>query len=440
MANIIVGCAKYMMIILAAVYAFQSFILLSDEDERDSGHGFANQNVIMFLIHFMAFAGMYFKTNENRIMVFYLAQVLVLVITLLLYRKCYPHISRLLLNNMCMLLATGFIIITRLSYNKAVKQCIFTGVAIVFGLAVPALMRKFKELSRFRVIYAVLGILALGAVLILGSDSFGAKLGFLIAGIGFQPSEFVKIIFVFFTASSFCCQTDFPRILGTTLIAAIHVLILVLSRDLGAALIIFTVYLVMLYVSTRKGIYVFAGLGAGCAASIAAYHLFGHVRTRIQAWIDPFAIYENGGYQVSQSLFAIGTGGWFGTGLFRGKADAIPVADEDFVFSAIAEEMGIVFAICLILICVSCYIMFLNIATRLKNRFCKLTALGLGTCYIFQTFLAIGGVTKFIPSTGVTLPLVSYGGSSVVSTVIMFAVIQGLYLIEKEKANEKGKY
>ena len=269
--------------------------------------------------------------------------------------------------------------------------------------------------------------------MVVGQVSGGAKLGFTIAGIGIQPSEFVKILFVFFVAASFYRSTGFKNVVVTTIVAAMHVLILVVSKDLGAALIIFAVYLVMLYVATRKSIYTFAGLGAGSVAAVAAYHLFSHVRVRVNVWKDPFAVYDKGGYQVAQSLFAIGTGSWFGTGLFQGKADAIPVADEDFIFSAISEEMGLIFALCTILICVSCYVMFLNIAMQLRSRFHKLVALGLGTCYIFQTFLNIGGVTKFIPSTGVTLPLVSYGGSSVLSTLIMFAIIQGLYILKEDE-------
>ena len=222
----------------------------------------------------------------------------------------------------------------------------------------------------------------------------------------------------------------------TTALAAFHVLILVASKDLGAALIIFIVYLVMLYVATSQPLYVFAGLGAGAAASVVAYYLFNHVRVRVIVWKDPFASYQNGGYQVAQSLFAIGTGSWFGTGLFQGKADAIPVAETDFIFSAICEEMGLIFALCIILIFLSCYVMFLNIAMQLHNRFYKLVALGLGTCFIFQSFLTIGGVTKFIPSTGVTLPLVSYGGSSVLSTLIMFAIIQGLYILREDEEED----
>ena len=195
----------------------------------------------------------------------------------------------------------------------------------------------------------------------------------------------------------------------------------------------------MLYVSTHQPLYILAGLGAGSIAAVLAYYLFNHVRVRVLVWQDPLASYQNGGYQVAQSLFAIGTGSWFGTGLYQGKADAIPVADEDFIFSAISEEMGLIFALCMILICLSCYIMFLNIAMQLRNQFYKLIALGLGTCYIFQTFITIGGVTKFIPSTGVTLPLVSYGGSSVLSTLIMFAIIQGLYILREDEEDDFGR-
>lgn len=157
------------------------------------------------------------------------------------------------------------------------------------------------------------------------------------------------------------------------------------------------------------------------------------MRTRVLAWSNPWDVIEKEGYQITQSLFAIGTGGWFGMGLFQGSPDKIPVVDQDFIFSAISEELGGIFALCLILICVSCFLMFINIAMQIKDDFYKLVALGLGTVYGFQVFLTIGGVTKFIPSTGVTLPLVSYGGSSMLSTLIMFAIIQGMYLLREDE-------
>ena len=210
-------------------------------------------------------------------------------------------------------------------------------------------------------------------------------------------------------------------------------MILVLSRDLGGALIFFIVYLMMLYVATKKALYLVGGLSAGGVASVLAYRLFAHVRVRVLAWKAPLSVANDEGYQICQSLFAIGTGGFFGLGLYQGMPNKIPVVEQDFVFAAIAEEMGILFALCLILVCASCFLMFLNIAMQMKNMFYKLVALGLGTVYGFQVFLTIGGVTKFIPSTGVTLPLVSYGGSSVLSTLILFGIIQGLYILREDE-------
>ncbi len=428
------------MIILITIYAYECFTVFGYDNIREQKKIFHNQNVLMFLIHFMAFCSMYLKTGEKKLLVFYAVQVLILLSTINLITKIYPKSSRLIVNNMCMLLTIGFIMITRLQYNKAVKQSIIVAFSVAVSLVIPIFIRKIKGLSELRIIYAAVGIVALAAVVVIGQVSGGAKLGFEIAGFGIQPSEFVKILFVFFVAASFNRSTKFKDLVITTIIAAFHVLILVISKDLGAALIIFVVYLVMLYVASKQLRYVFAGLGAGSVAAVVAYQLFSHVRVRVTVWKDPLASYFEGGQQVAQSLFAIGTGSWFGTGLYQGRADAIPVADEDFIFSAISEEMGLIFALCLILICLSCYIMFLNIAMQLQNQFYKLIALGLGTCYLFQIFITIGGVTKFIPSTGVTLPLVSYGGSSVLSTLIMFAIIQGLYILreDEEKKIEKN--
>ena len=131
-----------------------------------------------------------------------------------------------------------------------------------------------------------------------------------------------------------------------------------------------------------------------------------------------------------------GSGKWFGMGLCQGSPEKIPVVKNDFIFSAICEELGCIFAICLILVFMSCFIMFINISLRLTNNFYKLLAIGLSIAYGFQLFLCIGGVIKFIPHTGVTLPLISYGGSSILSTIIVFAVIQGLYLLKQKEVKQ----
>ena len=424
------------MILLIIMYTFLCFSIFGYQDPDRKRYLLRRQNILMFLMHAIAFAVMYLQTDDIKMLAFYLMQVVLFGATIILYTLLYPKVSRLVVNNMCMLLCIGFIMLTRLNYSYAIKQFMIAAAGIACSLVVPVIIRKFKFLAEWRKFYAVIGIFSLAAVVVWGGVSGGAKLGFSTKVANIQPSELVKIVFVFFVASSFKLSLEFKNIVITTALAAFHVLILVASKDLGAALIIFVVYLVMLYVATRQPLYIFAGLGAGSLASVAAYYLFNHVRVRVIVWKAPLAVYANGGQQVAQSLFAIGTGSWFGLGLFEGVPNTIPVAVSDFIFAAIGEEMGLIYGLCMILICVSCYIMFLNIAMQLHNGFYKLVALGLGTCYIFQVFLAIGGVTKFIPSTGVTIPLVSYGGSSLFSTVIMFAIIQGLYILREDEEED----
>lgn len=424
------------MIILATMYTFLCFSIFGYQDPDRKRGLLIQQNVLMFLLQMVAYLVMYLEKEDIRLLAFYLMQVVLFGAAILLYTNIYPNVSRLVINNMCMLLCIGMIMLTRLDYGTAVKQFVIAAAAIGFSLVIPVIIRRFKLLSEWRKLYAIVGIVSLAAVVVVGRVSNGAMLGFEIAGINIQPSELVKIVFVFFVASSFKESLEFKNIVITTALAAFHVLILVVSKDLGAALIIFVVYLVMLYVATRQPLYIAAGLGAGSAASVAAYYLFNHVRVRVVAWKDPFAVYTGEGYQVAQSLFAIATGSWFGMGLYQGSPETIPVVETDLIFSAISEEMGLIFALCIILICVSCYVMFLNIAMQLHTLFYKLVALGLGTCYIFQVFLTVGGVTKFIPHTGVTLPLVSYGGSSLLSTIIMFAIIQGLYILREDEEED----
>lgn len=330
-----------------------------------------------------------------------------------------------------MLMCIGFVVLTRLSYEHAMKQFQIAVISVIVTLLIPFFISRWKFFRSLTWLYALAGVTMLGVVAVLGAVSHGAKLSFSVAGITVQPSEFIKIIFVFFIASMFYESTEFMQVVKATILAALHVIILVISRDLGAGLIFFIAYMVMLYVATRKLYYFAGGLVCGAIASVAAYFLFSHVRVRVVAWQDPLAVFENAGNQVSNSLFAIGTGGWFGMGLNQGMPYKIPEVKQDFIFSAVAEELGGIFAICLILVCVSCFLMFLNIAMQMKDFFYKLVALGLGTIYGFQVLLSIGGDIKFIPSTGVTLPLVSYGGSSLLSTLIIFAIIQGLYVLRE---------
>lgn len=438
MVHLIVEISKYLMIVLFALYTYECFAVFRRyKSQEKKNRIFKKQTSLMYLIHLDAFLVIYVVTKDLKVIGLYIIQLILLIIIQICYKVFYKKASRLVVNNMCMLLTISFIILTRLNFDKAVKQCEIAVAAIGITLLIPFIIHKLKFFHKLTWVYAGVGIALLSVVAVLGSRSYGAKLSFTFGGFTIQPSEFIKILFVFFVASMLYESTEFKQVVKTTIVAALHVIILVFSKDLGAALIFFTVYLVMLYVATRKPSYALAGLGTGALAALVAYKIFNHVRVRIIAWRDPLGVIDNEGYQICQSLFAIGTGGWFGMGLYQGMPDKIPVVESDFVFSAISEEMGGVFALCLILVCVSCFLMFLNIAMQIKNQFYKLIALGLGTVYGFQVFLTIGGVTKFIPSTGVTLPLVSYGGSSLLSTVIIFAIIQGLYILRQDEEGNK---
>lgn len=440
MITIITEISKYLMMILFACYTYESFSALQRSGSPKRVQPILRRQLMfLFLIHLDAYLVIFAATGEVQMLGFYAMQVLLICAIQLIYRFLYKKAARLVTNHMCMLLVIGFIVLTRLDEAKAMRQFTLAVAATVVTLLVPFFIRHIHFLHRLPYLYAGIGIAMLALVAVAGKTDYGAKLAFKFGSVSLQPSEFIKILFVFFAASMFYHSTEFKQVVITTVLAAVHVIILVLSKDLGSASIFFITYLVMLYVATRDARYLGLGLGAGSLAAVVAYKLFSHVQARVIAWKDPLAVIDNQGYQVSQSLFAIGTGGWFGLGLFQGMPNKIPVADEDFVFAAISEELGGVFAICVILVCACCYLMFLNIAMQIHERFYKLIALGLGTTYGFQVFLTIGGVIKFIPSTGVTLPLVSYGGSSLLSTFIIFAVIQGLYIIREDEIIDEEK-
>lgn len=419
-----------------AVYTFQSFTSLSSRKRAAERNGiFALQRFEIFLISFLGFFALFVANPDRSLVAFYLLTIALYVFIEFIYNTFYHNAPKLLINNLCMLLNIGFLMLARLNLTNAYKQLLIAAVSAFGMMLIPLLIRKLSFLDKLTWVYALIGIVSMGMVLVLGAISYGAKLSISIGGFAIQPSELIKIVFVFFVASLLSRKNDFKTIVIATCVAALHVLILVASRDLGAALLFYMTYLVMLYAATRQIRYFFAGLGLGALGSVAAYFMFSHVRVRVIAWRDPFSVIDDSGYQIAQSLFAIGSGGWFGSGLGQGRPDSIPVVISDFIFAAISEELGGIFAICLVLICICVFFLFLNIALQIHRRFYKLIALGLGTVYMFQVLLSVGGVTKFIPSTGVTLPLVSYGGSSLLSTFIIFNIIMGLYLYKEDEAD-----
>ena len=436
MTNLIVEISRYLIILLIAIYTYYNFRFFSMKNEEDRNYACSRQLVCMFMLHFLANLLIVLNTKSEELILFYGMQVLFFVCYLSLSKFFYKKISRLLLNNICMLLGTGFIILTRLNPDRAMRQFLIVVVSAVVTWIIPFIIDRVWQLVKLAWLYGILGVLILAFVCVAGNTSFGAQLSLTVGGISVQPSEFVKISFVFFAAARLYRSTKFKDVAITTVIAALHVVILVLSRDLGSALIFFVTYLFMLFVATSNWLYLGAGALSGSAAAVLAYKLFSHVRRRVEAWRDPWADIDDKGYQVTQGLFAMGTGGWFGLGLYQGMPQKIPVVDKDFVFAAISEELGVIYALCLLFICVGCFIQFMIIAVKMQAMFYKLIAFGLGIMYITQVFLTVGGVVKFIPSTGVTLPFVSYGGSSVLATFVLFNIIQGLYILKRTEEEE----
>ncbi len=431
--TILVVTSKYIIIILFAIYTWHCFTVFLGSNIEKKEKIYKRQKYLMYSIHFICTLVLYLNSLDIKIAVYYFIQFAFLVFASKAYPYVYKGLSKTLLNNMLMLLATGFIMLMRLGKGYVTKQMAFAAAICLASLFIPYLIEKFQYFDKLGWVYAITGIILLALVFVIGEEKYGAKNWIVIGRFALQPSEFVKILFVFFAAALLAKSTNFLNVARVSVLAAIHVLILVAEKDLGAALIFYITYIVILFVASRKAIYLGAGLLAGTVAAVAAYHLFTHVQTRVIAWSDPWSHIDKAGYQVAHSLFAIGTGGWFGMGLGEGMPGVIPVAESDFIFSAICEELGTFFGICLILVEISCFVMFINISLKMQRRFYKLAALGLSIEYIFQVFLTIGGVTKFIPSTGVTLPLVSYGGSSVISTVILFSIIQGMYVLNGDK-------
>lgn len=437
MREYIIELSKYFIVFFMVLYTFTCFYVFRYREEWQRRRIYIAQNVLMFLVQVFGFLTLSLVSEDIQYIFFFVFIQIFLFAAIMMVTMIYEDANRLLLNNMCMLLGIGLCMVSRLSgvradtslsFSRAIRQYIIAIISLIICLFIPYIFSKVRFFKKLTWIYALIGISMLSVVLILGSVTHGSKISYTVAGVTFQPSEFVKIIFIFFLAAALWDNSSLKRVIITTVIAGIHVIVLVVSKDLGSALIFFVSFVFLVFIATRNYWYLLAGVLGGAAASYIAYMLFDHVRTRVLAWMDPWTYIDNQGYQITQSLFAVGSGSWFGMGLLKGNPKAIPYVDVDFIFSSICEEFGVIFGICLVLICISCFIMIMDIALQIHDKFYQMIVYGIGIMYIFQIFLTVGGGIKFIPLTGVTLPFISYGGSSIMTSMIMFFIIQGIYI------------
>lgn len=418
MATIIAQNSKYLILILFIAYLAGCFIQKKTTDIM--------QKILIYVIHFFGFLCLLLKSVDVQLIGFYLLQLILISAIMIGFQLVYKGGSALLTNHICMCFVISMIVLTRISFGEAFRQFLFWVVGFCGMMLIPVVMQKVEVFRKYPAIYAIVGVLLLGLVVVVGAKSYGAKLHLNIGPITFQPSEFVKLVFIMFIAAMLFKEASTKRVLLTSAISAIFVLCLVASRDLGGALLYFTTYLMMIYVATRKKLCLGLGSLGICVAAVAGYFLFSHVQTRVFAWLTPLADFDKKGYQMCQSLFGIGTGGWFGFGIGEGKPTLIPIVEKDFIFSAISEEFGAFFGIGLILLTLSIFWEMISIGQKCDDRFCKYSCVGLAVVYAAQVILTIGGAIKFIPSTGVTLPLISLGGSSLLASLMMFGVVQGI--------------
>ncbi|MCR5195770.1 MAG: FtsW/RodA/SpoVE family cell cycle protein [Pseudobutyrivibrio sp.] len=378
--------------------------------------------IVLFLINgsivlYMA------KDNDITILVLMLVELVFYWGIYVAVHKMAVPMSRTLLNNILMFLDFSFLMLERIKVQNGIKQLAFGVSALVVAYLVIILIKSIHRVSQHIYFYGAIGIISLLSVIFIGNVEYGARMSFTLLGVRVQPSEFVKLSFVFFIAAAIVTYKDYRGFLISTIGSALHVLVLVLSKDLGSALIFLGAYVFITFIAYKNYILLSIEFAVGLFGGILAYKMFPHIQTRFIAWSDPLSVIDDKGYQISQSLFAIGTPGWFGSGLNNGVPGKIPVVTNDFIFAAIAEEMGTIVAICLILMFMCSVFAIFNIAFSCSNKFYMLVVSGLGIIFAIQSILNIGGVIKFIPSTGVTLPFISSGGSSLLSLMITFFII-----------------
>ena len=373
--------------------------------------------------------------------VFLLAVLGLYVVAHLAVRRFAPRADPTLLPLAFLLNGIGYITISRLDRDLARVQAVWTAVGIGAFVLTLVIVKHVRTLERYKYTFLLLGVAALLAPSLpgIGREINGARLWVRVGPINFQPGEAAKVLLVVFFAAYLVDKRELlatgtrrlgpfrlpdPKHLGPLLLAwGFSILVLVREKDLGSSLLFFTVFAAMLYIATERWSYLVVALGMFLAGAYVAYQLFEHVSERVTSWIDPWSVSQTTGFQLVQSLFALGSGGFAGTGLGLGSPQKIPNASTDFVLSAIGEELGLLGTVAVCMLFLLLVGSGFRIAIQTERPFSKLFAAGLTIIIGVQTFVIIGGVIRVIPLTGVTLPFISYGGSSLIANFVIIALL-----------------
>jgi cell division protein FtsW (lipid II flippase) len=376
----------------------------------------------------------------------------VFVVAHLAIRRYAPYADPLLLPIVALLNGLGLVMIHRLDLDErlaegsgravANPQILWTLVGVGAFAFVVIWLKDHRQLARYGYVCGLIGlvILAIPAVLPRSlSEQNGAKIWIRLPGFSIQPAEFSKILLLIFFSAVLVAKRGLftsagkhvlgmdlprPRDLAPLLAAwVISIGVMVFEKDLGTSLLLYASFLVVVYLATQRFSWVVIGLALFALGSVAAYFMFGHVRVRVQTWLDPFADPDGAGYQIVQSLFSFATGGVFGTGLGNGQPDTVPAAATDFITAAFGEELGLVGLAGILMLYTIVIVRGMRTAIAVRDSFGKLLAAGLASTLAIQLFIVVGGVTNLIPLTGLTTPWMSYGGSSLLANYVLLAIL-----------------
>ena len=348
------------------------------------------------------------------------------VVQYYLLKKMFRSMDHFVILVSQFLWSVGIVEIYRISQRYAVRQAIF----LVFGTAVMmiviSVIKSGRDFGKLNWLFMGGAVILLASTLVLSRAIGGARNWINIGPFSFQPSEFAKILFIMSSAYFLSTRDKPTSFIPYIIFTAVCVILLVVAKELGTGLLICATFLILFYSATGRKLLTILGIGVFGAGAYGSYKLFSHVRTRVEIWRDPWASYNAEGYQIVQGLLALASGGLFGTGLGKGMPGAIPASHTDYIFTVIGEEFGLIFAAILIVFYLVFIVRGMIIAMNTDSIYDALLVFGCTAMLSVQSFIIIGGVIKLIPLTGITLPFVSYGGSSLLSSMIQLGIIEGI--------------
>ncbi|PKK39749.1 Cell division protein FtsW [Clostridiaceae bacterium JG1575] len=353
-----------------------------------------------------------------------LSMIILIAYVHFLVRRFFSYGDPYLVSLVSILPVVGIALIYRINSALAFRQVIWFILGIFVFSVVVILLPDLQRFAKLRYLYLVLTLAFVSMAMLIGTEVYGAKNWVFIGGFSFQPSEFGKIFYVLYLASALRTYKDLKSLLEPAAVVAVCLGFMVLQKDLGSALIFTFVALAMLFVATHKLKYILASFGVGSLGAVVSYKLFRHVRIRVLMWRNPFSDRNGDGYQIVQGLYAIASGGLFGRGLFQGSPQSIPVRESDYIFAVMAEELGLLFCLGILLVYLLIFYRSIRVSLNVESLFSSLLTVGFSIMIAMQVLVIVGGVMNAIPLTGITLPLISYGGTSMLTVFFALGIIQ----------------